>query len=504
MTLIKNKELSYIYLLLIIALLLRIFWLYNFTPLYNQDELSNLYDAISMSLTGYDRWKSPSPFIFKSFGPPDYRPFLFIYIELIFYKLFQIGEIGSRFISIFFSILGLIYSYLIVKLFLNRKIALICLFVISFLPIHIRFSNIAFESSSMSSTISLLGLYYLLRYSLTNKKESLYLSIFWFGIAPSAYQSCKLTSILVTGLIFLGLLYYKKWREFIVSIIIFSIILIPHIILIIDYPELYFARALNTIPHFSNFYLLKVAIEFFSSLNPIVMFGSENIEYNLTYSRFLLIEFPLFVIGLFVINKIEFITPKKKIVLLVSYLIFALPEAITLSSINLYRSNLKHYFMALIIAIGIYYISEKKWVSTKLLLFSILINFTIVAIASYNLPSRLSGFQVENKAIFSKLNEYKGKYSNYYIESIGNQPYIYLLYYCHISPVDFHKAKIVNKGGKNWDDIRQVNNYFLCQYNELNMLKRDTNNLIISHKKISNYIVVDSIISNNRIFYFLK
>lgn len=43
-------------LVVLLAIFVRILSIYFHTPFANQDELSNIYDAISISETGMDRW----------------------------------------------------------------------------------------------------------------------------------------------------------------------------------------------------------------------------------------------------------------------------------------------------------------------------------------------------------------------------------------------------------------------------------------------------------------
>ena len=80
---------KWIILWLCIGLILRLLSIYYYVPLFNQDELSNLYDAISIAETGEDRFNTPSCFVIRGFGEADYRPPLYIWMEALLYGLFK-------------------------------------------------------------------------------------------------------------------------------------------------------------------------------------------------------------------------------------------------------------------------------------------------------------------------------------------------------------------------------------------------------------------------------
>ena len=154
----KNKSTIFLINILIISLFLRILSIHFYLPLINQDELSNLYDAISLKETGKDRWCSPSVLVFRGFGNVDYRPPLFIWITM-FISFFSENEYIVRYISLLFGMLNIVIVWRISKILFKSEIIIkTILFTYALMPITIISSGIGFESATMSFFFSMFAI----------------------------------------------------------------------------------------------------------------------------------------------------------------------------------------------------------------------------------------------------------------------------------------------------------------------------------------------------------
>lgn len=505
---IKYISLKWIIIWISVGLILRLLAIYFYVPLFNQDELSNLYDAISIVQTGKDRFRTPSCLVIRGFGEADYRPPLYIWLEAILYSVFNINEYGARFISFFFGILSLIFSYLIIRKLVNAYLAGILVLTLSLSPWHIIFSSIAFESATFSACIFLMALYMLVHYISVKKISYLLLASFLTGMSVNTYQSYKLTAFLFAVLIFFYLIKLRKYSLILPSAILTIIGAMPQVFLLFSHPEFFFARmnaTANSI-HKLYEYIWLFPANFFGAFNPSLLFFEIDKNYNLTNIRFLAIQLPLFVYGIIYFYTTKELSKEKKWVIVLVYVLSALPEIITLSTPNLFRNNLQVYFIGFIIAIGHYSFAMKyprlQWYVILLLI----INFVGYAYLGYNNSSRQTYFQNDLVSLYTKLSNHHNKFSKIYLPDVGNQPYIYLLYYTGIEPRLFQKMeKEIESGKAEWDNVKRIDKFYYTATEELKKIELTPSDLLISlGKRQSKDIVFDSVCTDRNKYYFYK
>src|SRR4030042_4728750 len=213
----KKKRNIYLLVILLIALILRLWRLGLIPPGLTPDEAALGYNAYSILKTGKDEYGNFFPIIFKSFG--DWKPGLYVYITIPFVAVFGLSESAVRLPStlagviaiwLFYQIILILYSRQKNKVLLTNRLPLanINAFLLAISPWHILFSRGAWEVN-MSLTLTLAGIYFFLR-SL-NKSNYLYLSSISFALTFLSYQGAKLSTFIV--ILILAVIYRKDIKN---------------------------------------------------------------------------------------------------------------------------------------------------------------------------------------------------------------------------------------------------------------------------------------------------
>lgn len=216
-----------IFLIFILAFILRFWQLGTNPPSLDWDEASLGYNAYSILKTGRDEYGNFLPLSIRSFN--DYKPPLYTYLTTIPVAIWGLNEFSTRFISALLGTLTVLVGYLLIKqLFPYKSFIFYLLFFIFFAtsPWHIQFSRIAFEANS-ALFFSLCGVWLFFK----GLKKEIYLpvSFLLFALSTYAYHSSRLV---VPLLIFGLLLIYRgeikqKLRWLVSGLLIFVILFIP-------------------------------------------------------------------------------------------------------------------------------------------------------------------------------------------------------------------------------------------------------------------------------------
>ncbi len=225
------KELILITLILILTILLRFYSLDQIPPGLNEDEASQGYDAYSLMLTGKDQWGKSFPVFIRSFG--SFQSPLYTYLTIIPTYFFDISIFSTRFISAFFGVLIVLFTYLIIKIYESSKIsylALLSAFLLGISPWAIFFSRNATEAN-LALAIFLGAIYFFL----LSFKRPFFFLIFalLLGISTYSYHAQRVISFifLACSPIFLRKYLPKRKMLIIMSILIFLVIQIPQFLL---------------------------------------------------------------------------------------------------------------------------------------------------------------------------------------------------------------------------------------------------------------------------------
>ncbi len=229
-----------IYLIIILAALLRVWRLDVNPPHLSPDEASLGYNAYTILKTGRDEYGKSLPIIFKSFG--DYKPGFYVYLTVPFIAILGLNEWSVRLPSAIAGILSIYLIYLIVdkltekksNIFVFKSLSLsvgeIAAFLLAFSPWHIHFSRGAWEVN-IALTLTLIGIYFFLR--ALNKPILFFLASVFFALSFITYQGAKLSTTLI--MLCLVAVYFKeiiiklKSVKFIIagSVIVFMVITSP-------------------------------------------------------------------------------------------------------------------------------------------------------------------------------------------------------------------------------------------------------------------------------------
>lgn len=181
-----------IFIILLLALFLRLYHLTTLPPALYSDEVDAGYQAAIFNQNHTDYFGNKFPFTFHSFS--DYRTGIYIYAIAFFQKLTNNWELSVRLPSVFFSLLSIIAIYLVTG-------SLAAAFLLAISPWSIHYGRTGFEAVSGMIFVILLGIYFFKRYLSTSKIHFLLLSSLFFCLSPYFYSTAKFFLIIIFVLV---------------------------------------------------------------------------------------------------------------------------------------------------------------------------------------------------------------------------------------------------------------------------------------------------------------
>lgn len=180
----NNKIFIVIFLL---GAFLRFFRLGDYPIHLNHDEMTQLYDSISIAQTGKDIYGNFLPFIFPSIG--DFKPPFYTYITSIFYFVLGWNELIIRLPGAIFGVLIIPAIYFFTLEFLKkRSIALASAFFTAIAPFEIFFARKSFENGA-GVFMLLIGFMFLFKFLKRPDVRWLYFSAVVFAFGMYTYFS---------------------------------------------------------------------------------------------------------------------------------------------------------------------------------------------------------------------------------------------------------------------------------------------------------------------------
>lgn len=247
------KQIGFLFIVLFLALFVRLYQLDQIPFGLNIDEASMGYNAYSLSQTGKDRYGQIFPVMFRSFG--SFQAPLYTYFTIPFVKLFGTNILAVHLVSALSGFIIVCCSFLIIYLGLKKNfyMAIVATIVVGFSPWSILFTRFGTEASlglalfTLGTTFLILSLY---------KSRLLIPAAFFLGMATHAYYSERLTSVFFfTGYI---LLFFKKFLKqikwLILGTAVFVVTLLPHLVILESGA---FTRRLEQVNYFSEETFLK-------------------------------------------------------------------------------------------------------------------------------------------------------------------------------------------------------------------------------------------------------
>ena len=289
---IKNKKYNIIYLICIIWIIIFHFISYNRFGYY-VDEIGSMYDAYCISNYGVDRWLYSYPIHFLNYG--DGQCSLFVYILVIFFKLFGTSKIVIRSIPLLFHIITIIYTTKIVGLYKEEYKIYGCLLA-TILPIFYLLFQFGLESHFMLP-LSAAFLYFLCKGVQENKIKDFVISGILAGITFYTYVLSYIIIPIFVVLYFTYLIIKKNISikqivAFMVPVLIFGIpLLFVQLINIFEWEQvvlcgitfprflIYRGNELGFSSFFKNLYTTFININFFENTTHLCIPSVGNIYY---------------------------------------------------------------------------------------------------------------------------------------------------------------------------------------------------------------------------------
>lgn len=454
---IKNSNLFFLLIILLIGTFFRTFWLSKSPPSLNWDETALGYNAYSLLKTAKDEYGFKLPLTFRSFD--DYKPPLYPYMIVPFVATFGLNEIAVRLPSALAGISSIIAIYLIASLLFNKKVGLFASILFAVEPWSVLFSRVAFETN-LGLAFVLWGLYFSLKVYRIN--QLIYLSIIFLGLSSFSYHSYR---VLIIPLIILVLILNRKIlkdKRYLAGISILLVILITSLILIIKsggglvrleatsiFRVVRFDLNSNTIGFLNQIYLLGKNIigRYFSYFSPANLFVRGTNEPNQQihgFSEFYAIEFVFFILGIISLAKNKFMPRIFTALILLS----PLPAIITWNWFLPARVLLLFSMYSILIGLGINFGLSLIKNFKKSLFLSLIFIVTVIFLNNLGelattiflyLPYMERGnWQYGFREIMNYITPIQDNYNKIIFETGHAQPHIFVLFYGKYDPVKYH------------------------------------------------------------------
>lgn len=441
---------------IVLACVLRFSWLGSLPEGLSWDEAAIAYNGYGIVTVHRDEWLQRMPITFKSFG--DYKAAVAIYMDAVSTTVFGMNNFAIRFPMALAGVITVGATYVIgLELFKRRLGAGVAALLVAVSPWNIQFSRIAFESGIGVAFTSVM----LASLLLAKRKQWFYLLAAVCGVfALYAYHSTKIViPLLVLWFAWSHQEELKKSMKWVVVSLIAAIILIFPLL-----KESVFGKATE------RFYMTSAIIDekgakplyvlvptitsnLMAHLSPsFLLFGETSTLRHgtgktgvLTYLEFI---FLLSALGFMVRSK-----NKTAIWLFVAMCIGLLPAII---SNDVPHSNRAHGvvpFIQLFSAWGLFQgytnISKTKW---KIYLLPILGSFFIIQtffyayvyITTYSSSDAAKEFQYGYEKAVMYARQQEGDVDKVLFTSAYGQPYIYILLFKKLTPIQFHQGSLAN------------------------------------------------------------
>lgn len=369
----------YILLLLVILLgsFLRFYRLSDFPVQLNHDEVSQLYDAISIAQTGRDIYGNFLPLIFPSVN--DFKPPFYTYITSIFYLFLGGGELTIKLPGVLFGSLIIPAVYLFVlKLFKKWQIAIIATLFTALSPFEIFFSRKSFENGA-GILLMLLGFTTLLIYIEKKQQRWLFLAAMLLGAALYTYFS---HAIIIPLLLISFILIFKNYfsssiKKHLFALLLFLAISLPLLLIALTNSNaryrsqtVFVTQSVNLgkLIQYENRYKAILDFSFnryLDQFNPEFIFGN-GLDFTnqgpLGMGPILFVQLPFLLLGVFYILRLPGLTGQKKLIL-AWLLLGMLPSGLTFEPHSPHRTTMVFMMLNIISAAGLY--SFTNWLNRR-------------------------------------------------------------------------------------------------------------------------------------------
>lgn len=425
----------------------------------NVDEAGTMYDAYAIANYGTDRFGNTYPVYMINYGGGQSA--LYTYLAAILIKLFGFSLTVVRLPAFIFSVLFMIFGFLLTKDFKNKKLAILVEFLIVICPWHFMQARWALDCNLLSSML-LISIYILTK--AVNKKSKIlyFLAGILFGITLYTYALSYIIIPIMLLVLFIYLLYIKKIK--ILNIIILGtplgLLALPLILsVLVNYGvieeiklpfisvlKMWTFRAgemnISSIPR-NILYLFKSMFAFdINDYNAFPIFGT------LYY-----ISIPFTAIGFIdSVKKIKENIKEKQlsldIIMIVNFLAVVICNILVEPGVG--RMNSIYISLIYYTALGIIYVSNNRKAIFNFII-AIYIIFYIAFLTYYfgvygkeNTNLSFNNEAVSVTEYIEETEKFDGKKVNFRVRAI--QPYIYTLIGSKTSPQEFKETAVIDRG----------------------------------------------------------
>lgn len=470
-----------LFIILIIASMLRIIKIDSVPISPDWDEVSLGYNAYSIIQTGRDEYGKLFPVVLRSFD--DYKPALYSYLAIPTISLLGLNVLAVRLPSAFFGILAVLGTFYLVKeLFKRNDIALLSSFLLAISPWHLQFSRVAFESN-VGLTFNIFAALFFLKG--LKKPIFLIISAALMALNLYVYQSEKVfTPLLALTLVvlFRKELFSIPKKNLILATVLGLVISIPMASYLLTnksslerargvsifsqpYPVGEARKALDSKNNndklgliFDNrrvFYAKEVLAGYLShfDLNWLFIRGDIARHHAPSMGLLYIFELPFLLIGIYLLFRGEY--KKAKFLIFAWFLIAPIPASITSGVPHAIRTlNFLPTFQ-IFTALGLIFVFSRL----KSYRLSYVPCLMIVAFAIFNFSYYLNQYFVQQNIFNAKEWQYGyakiidqetfEKYQKIVVSNEGymDQSYMFFLFYLKYPPIDYQRYGEFTSGG---------------------------------------------------------
>lgn len=479
--------------IIVIAVLTRLFFLGDFPKGFSGDEAQQGYSAYSLLKTGHDEWGQLLPLNPRGFG--DFKPPLYTYLAIPSIAIFGLNETAVRLPAAVFGIMLVAVTYFLsLKLFNDKRIAFYSALLLAISPWHIQLSRTAFEAGPGIFLFSLGLLFYLI--SEKRKNFLIFAAVSW-GLSLYSYHSVRIFILLFIG----GLIVFH-WKKLlkkrnILAALIFIIFTLPILanlksvsarasdvsLLSNKVAEDYFKQKTNSLlPPLVDrlidnkvYFLSKTFLENYLSYYSGQFFFSGNRSDNsyLNFPGFPLL-FPIEIIfWLFAIAAL--IRKNNRQIVALWFLLATIPASLAVGTMSAHRAVTFVPLVSIISGLGlsqlIDYVKQRRLIEYKNFV-SFLALILIVSFAYFayyyliKLPAKPpESLRVKYKTIFTTVLQNQDNYNQIIFSKAFSQPQIFVAFYSQMDPVTFQQYS------KDWLRYEKSNKLYVDQLESWNLGK---------------------------------
>jgi 4-amino-4-deoxy-L-arabinose transferase-like glycosyltransferase len=469
---IKNSK-KILFLIIFLAIILRIVNLENWPIIFNQDEALNGYEAYSILKTGRDHRNNPWPIFFEGFSDKvDNRLPFYIYFSVPFVAIFGLNKFAIRLPAVILGVLTVLITYYLAKeLFEKESIGLLSAFLLAISPWHIFLSRTGLEVISVPF-FSVLTIFFFIK-GVKKKKVFLLLSAISLALLFYTYHIAKLFTPLlgITLLIFYWKEIGKNKFWLLISFLIFLIVSFPFLFLQI-----------------SNWTKIQERFNQISIFNysfwPILFIRNFLTYFSL---KSLLKFYPIFTILFFLISIIFFLEKELKLILIL-LLVSLIPTSLTLPNPHSNRAVSTIPFVELIAAFApIKFLNETKKIK-NFPFFKIVFSLILLSLFLLNLNFLIKNDYPYNfyrtklyipKELIDYIKENLNKYEKVVFTDKANQPYIFFLFFLKYDPKKFQSLNVEREYLlNNLQIVKSFDKFKFCNLNHC--YHQNENNLYVA------------------------